>query len=729
MIYANNPALQELLKLGAADSRLQEANSFEFSDVAFDVAVADVSNQHGYFNEEETRTRAAYRLLTRKRSVPPVVGELPAPIVTPPFWRQERVWRWLQIAWAIAILAALILIAAHPAHAQSFRDPHYRLFSQPAAPDSLIVQFKNAGSLLATRPAGLIVFDCGANMSCSFSGSTFSLTAGAGGAVAWSGISAPTANLSLAHAAWTTTFTWNAATGAGVDLFNLADTLNNTGTGHLFKVNLASGSAMKPVQFSVNGNGVEMSNAGLLAGLGTGGINATQYKGGTAAGVGTCTNQAVTATVDAAAPTCTTITSAYTSGTFPATAHNLLSASHTDTTVTSAVRGSIIYANLTPAWTALGVQTANKYPKWDGTDLVASTGAASGVGTPTVCTNQAVTGFTLNADAAPTSTCTTFTLASAQFANQGTTTTLLHGNGAGNPSWAAASLTADVSGILPTANGGTGIAFFTAAGPTVARVYTFPDAAATVLTSNAAVTIAQGGTGTGSTLTGLVRGSASAMTAAELSGDVTTNGSNAVTLVSTVLKDSSTHTLTNKTLDVEGTGNSVTTVSKIWLEAAACQNATATLMWDTPPSNPAVAACITGTNTQKGVADFADGANSLSMQRTLALPSDFTGAVDVKFKWLTTATTGDVVWQIATICVADAETDDPAFNTASTVTDTAKGTANQTNDASVTGITMTGCAAGEAWHIKVLRDPAHASDTLAATARLLGVELTVRRAQ
>lgn len=47
---------------------------------------------------------------------------------------------------------------------------------------------------------------------------------------------------------------------------------------------------------------------------------------------------------------------------------------------------------------------------------------------------------------------------------------------------------------------------------------------------SSAVTIAKGGTGTGSTLTGLVRGSASAMTAAELSGDVTTSGSNAVTL-------------------------------------------------------------------------------------------------------------------------------------------------------------------------------------------------------
>jgi len=37
----------------------------------------------------------------------------------------------------------------------------------------------------------------------------------------------------------------------------------------------------------------------------------------------------------------------------------------------------------------------------------------------------------------------------------GTTTTLLHGNAGGNPSFAAASLTADVSGTLPLANGGT----------------------------------------------------------------------------------------------------------------------------------------------------------------------------------------------------------------------------------------------------------------------------------
>lgn len=84
----------------------------------------------------------------------------------------------------------------------------------------------------------------------------------------------------------------------------------------------------------------------------------------------------------------------------------------------------------------------------------------------------------------------------------GTATTVLHGNASGAPTFGAVTLTTDVGGVLPTANGGTGIAFFTAAGPTAARVYTFPDANATILTSGTAVTAAQGGTGQTSYTTG-----------------------------------------------------------------------------------------------------------------------------------------------------------------------------------------------------------------------------------
>jgi hypothetical protein len=57
-------------------------------------------------------------------------------------------------------------------------------------------------------------------------------------------------------------------------------------------------------------------------------------------------------------------------------------------------------------------------------------------------------------------------------------------------------LTTQITGILPVANGGTNNAFFTISGPaTSAKTYTFPNATTTVLTTNAAVTVAQGGTG------------------------------------------------------------------------------------------------------------------------------------------------------------------------------------------------------------------------------------------
>jgi hypothetical protein len=52
----------------------------------------------------------------------------------------------------------------------------------PQQPGGLILQFQQGGSPLATRPTGLVAFNCGTGMSCSFSGTTFTLTStGAGG--------------------------------------------------------------------------------------------------------------------------------------------------------------------------------------------------------------------------------------------------------------------------------------------------------------------------------------------------------------------------------------------------------------------------------------------------------------------------------------------------------------------------------------------------------------------
>jgi len=75
----------------------------------------------------------------------------------------------------------------------------------------------------------------------------------------------------------------------------------------------------------------------------------------------------------------------------------------------------------------------------------------------------------------------------------GTTTTVLHGNVGGAPSYSAVSLTADVSGTLPPANGGTGVANNAASTLTIsgsyastfvvsgAYSYTFPGATGTLV--------------------------------------------------------------------------------------------------------------------------------------------------------------------------------------------------------------------------------------------------------
>ena len=106
----------------------------------------------------------------------------------------------------------------------------------------------------------------------------------------------------------------------------------------------------------------------------------------------------------------------------------------------------------------------------------------------------------------------------------GTTVTVLHGNAVGAPTFSAVSLTADVSGILPTANGGTGIAYFTAAGPTVARVYTFPDAAAIILYSGGALGTPSSGVATNLTGTAAGLTAGTVTTNANLTGPITSVG-------------------------------------------------------------------------------------------------------------------------------------------------------------------------------------------------------------
>ncbi|MEQ1877547.1 MAG: hypothetical protein ABL958_12950, partial [Bdellovibrionia bacterium] len=211
------------------------------------------------------------------------------------------------------------------------------------------------------------------------------------------------------------------------------------------------------------------------------------------------------------------------------------------------------------------------------------------------------------------------------------------------------------------------------------------------------------------------------------------------TAYSNILTAANTNAFTNKTYDVEATGNVFSMPVKTWLPAAGCSDTTPGAVWDLPTTTPAVAACITGTNIQKGVLHFADTSGGFSAQMTHYLPADWstTGGVDVNLAWTTAATSGDAKWTVQFVCtdIAASMTDDPAFpssgNGFNTVTTAAPGTAQRVQSSTITGATLpSNCISGTAQllHIRVFRDGNDGSDTLGSTASFIGLNLTHRRA-
>lgn len=196
--------------------------------------------------------------------------------------------------------------------------------------------------------------------------------------------------------------------------------------------------------------------------------------------------------------------------------------------------------------------------------------------------------------------------------------------------------------------------------------------------------------------------------------------------------ETSPQTLTNKTIDVEGTGNVITTTSQLSMAAAGGSVAAPILLADTVASLAPTPVCVAGSTNAALIqctANFPDSDGDFSLQWPIFLPDDFTGTFDATFLWKAAATSGDVVWQLATVCRADGEINDAAYNTASTVTDTAKGTTLQLNTAAITGVTVTGCAASEKMTVYAMRNRTHASDTITGVVSLDHLRLKLRRAQ
>lgn len=191
-----------------------------------------------------------------------------------------------------------------------------------------------------------------------------------------------------------------------------------------------------------------------------------------------------------------------------------------------------------------------------------------------------------------------------------------------------------------------------------------------------------------------------------------------------------TGSITNATLDVEATGNTVTIKNYPWRPFASCQNGVASAIWGLPTSNAPTAVCK-GSNTPRGVLEFADGATDLSTTIEEYLNEDWTAAIEATLLWESASTSGNnVLWSIAIACAGVGESSDPVFTDDDFTADANNTAANTYNVTAVNTVTTTGtCTAGKMAHIRVKRKLSSGLDTLTATAQAVGLSLKLRSSQ
>ena len=152
-----------------------------------------------------------------------------------------------------------------------------------------------------------------------------------------------------------------------------------------------------------------------------------------------------------------------------------------------------------------------------------------------------------------------------------------------------------LTGILPPANGGTGIAFFTAAGPTATRIYTFPDAAATIARTDA-----------GQTFTGVQTMTSPALTTPVITGLPTGTGVSSANAASTLVSRDSSGNFSAGTITASLTGNisgnaaTVTTNANLTGDVTSVGNAT------TLGNAPVIAKVLTAYTKGPGTVTSAD---------------------------------------------------------------------------------------------------------------------------
>lgn len=187
---------------------------------------------------------------------------------------------------------------------------------------------------------------------------------------------------------------------------------------------------------------------------------------------------------------------------------------------------------------------------------------------------------------------------------------------------------------------------------------------------------------------------------------------------------SSTDTLTNKTIDAEGSGNVITIPFSREFAMAGCEQTEPGPIWDLPEFDSPTPICVTGTNTQKGTLRYADGQTA---QMTWILPQGLSGTADFRLVWSSPDTSATGTWILQGVCTATdgTATDDPAFGAFwSPSEDTSPGTANRLQTTSATGVSWpASCVAGTLLHLELIWTANTATNFDA-----ISLEITYRRA-
>ena len=157
----------------------------------------------------------------------------------------------------------------------------------------------------------------------------------------------------------------------------------------------------------------------------------------------------------------------------------------------------------------------------------------------------------------------------------------------------------------------------------------------------------------------------------------------------------------------------------IWVPAAAMYPST------TNPCSDLTQVETTALRPDMKVLDFAADADDFA-QFSIAFPKSWNEGV-IKFQvfWTpSTTNTGNCIWGLQGVSVADGATIDVAFGTAVTVTDAGIGTVEDQQVSAVSGeVTLTNAAVDTQSYFQIFRDANAGGDTFTGVSRLLGIKL------